>query len=417
MTRCGRILVVPLLVLSGWALDADGPPVSAAARAGTLRLTERGFEDDSGLVLPLYAHAGNLLALFTRDPARAAKELDDVATAGYHGVRVWATLGGRYWTGDHVGPDLTPDYFRQVRAFADALRARGLRAVWSQGDVGQLRDRRDYMTRLATLDAGAPFIDFIDCGNEAWHTGEHEPRRLAECVGYYQQAGGRAIRSLTSPPGDRKAELDRYSIPPAQVFDVHSSRDGHSWDMRRRIFSIAYEAKPALRFGIGSEPPGSGALVSITDHKAELDHESIPLLAVTSLYARQAFVWFSGEGVKIRHGLATQAGFWTTPAAVAWLPRDTMTFQTLHHSGDTWRDIRVLAVTGRARVDCRSHADGRFVCTIDGPPGTYAFAVVRAFTARLCHPGEGTCDEVSHGAGETLRVTFTRGRILVGRRH
>lgn len=94
-----------------------------------------------------------------------------------------------------------------------------------------------------------------------------------------------------------------------------------------------------------------------------------------------------------------------------------MTFQTLHHSGDTWRERRVLAATGRARVDCASHDDGRFVCTIDGPPGTYTLPVTRAFTARLCHPGESTCDELSRSAGETLGVTFRRGRVLVGHRH
>jgi hypothetical protein len=36
-----------------------------------------------------YAHAGDL-SLFVRDEARALAELDAVARAGYHGVRVWS---------------------------------------------------------------------------------------------------------------------------------------------------------------------------------------------------------------------------------------------------------------------------------------------------------------------------------------
>lgn len=397
-----------------WLHRIFAPAFSDQARVGRLRLTPNGFADDSGPVLPLYAHAGDLFSLFTRDPVRAGAELDDVAEADYQGVRTWGTLGGDYWAGRHVGPDRTPDYWGHVRRFGEALRARGLRAVWSQGDVGQI-SRQPYMAQLAQIDNElGGFIDFIDCGNEAWQTGEPDPNRLATCVGYYQAAGGRAIRSLTSPPGEGKEELDRYSIPPAQVYDVHTYRDGHSWDKRRHIFSIPYEGKPRLQFGIGSEGPGNGALVSVTDNKHELDHEAMPLLAVTSMYSRQAFVWFSGEGVKINRGLKTEAGFWTTPTAVKWLPRDLMGFATLHHGGSSWSSVRVLAATGEGRADCRTSTDGRFACTLDGPPGTYAFPVERAFAGQLCNPGDSSCVDVSHQRGDQLRVTFIRGRVLVG---
>jgi hypothetical protein len=401
--------------------------VSRNARSGQLRLTAAGYADDSGPVLPLYAHAGDLFWLFTTDRARAESELNDVAAAGYQGVRTWAALGcgpntpagcpgGAYWKGREVGPEITPDYWGQVRAFADALRARGLRAVWSQGDIGQLRDRRGYMTQLAQVDLAAPFIDFLDCGNEAWQTGEPDPGRLAQCVGYYQQAGGRAIRSLTSPPGEGKDELDRFSIDPAQVFDVHTFRDNHSWDKRRHIFSIPYEVKPVRRFGIGSEPPGGGELVSVTANKHELDDESVPLLAVASMIGRQAFVWFSGEGVKLQRGLKSEPGFYTTPKAVDLLPKDVMAFPVLHHGGDSWRDVRVLAAEGETRVDCAAHPDGRFVCTIDGPAvSNQQLRVERGFVGRICDAGAGSCVDVSGKAGEREPVSFRRGRVFVGR--
>lgn len=395
-----------------WPQVVAPPPVGG--RVGRLRLEPQGYTDDSGPVLPLYAHAGNLFALFTRDQARALAELDDVASAGYHGVRVWATLGGSYWDGDHVGPDRTPDYWGHVRAFGQALRVRGLRAVWSQGDVGQLRDRRAYMTQLAQVDNDLNgFIDVIDCGNEAWQTGEPDPARLAQCVGYYQAAGGQALRSLTSPPGETKDQLDEYSIDPAQIYDVHSERDQHSWDKRRHIFSIAYEGKPRRRFGINSEPPGSGRLVSASANIGELDDEAVPLLAVAGAISRQAYVWFSGEGVKIDRGLKTEAGFATTPTAFSWLPRDLMSYPTLYHSGDRFRGTRIVATTGDARVDCATNGRDH-VCTIDGPGGSYRFPVEQSFAGRLCNQGDGTCQDVAYRAGQYFPVSFTRGRVLIG---
>lgn len=404
------------------------PPftVSRNARQGRLRLDGNGFRDQSGPVNPVYAHAGDLFSLYTRNPARALQQLDKVAEAGYQGIRVWSTLGcgpntgagcphGAFWLGREVGPDVTPDYWGKVREFALALRDRGLRAVWSQGDVGQLSDRRAYMSRLASLDNEVDgFIDFIDCGNEAWQTGEPDPARLAQCVRYYMDAGGQAIRSLTSPPSEDKADLDAFSIDPAQVFDVHSFRDNHWFDKRRHIFSVNYENPPMRGFGIQSEPAGNGRLVSASANKEELDNEAVPLLAVTSLYARQAFVWFSGEGVKIDQGLETEAGFWTTPTATDWVPKDVMSFERIHHSGERFRGVRILAATGQARVDCRTSDMGRFVCTLDGPSGSYSFQVERGFNARLCNPGTSTCEDVSKNPGDVLPVSWNRGRVLVG---
>jgi hypothetical protein len=405
---------------------APGPIDGGAT--GRLRLEGNQFVDDSGPVLPLYAHAGNLFSLYTRDPARALKELDDVAAAGYRGVRTWSTLGCRggpcngsgFWAGREVGPGLTPEFWQKLSVFASELRARGLRAVWSQGDVAGLSyngsTRRGYMERLAALDNEKPFIDFLDCGNEAWQTGEPDPAKLAECVGYYKNAGGKALLSLSSPPSEDGRDLDAWSIPPANVYDVHSFRDNHSWDKRRHIFSTGYEANTRLKNGIQSEPAGNGALVSAIANREELDNEAVPLLAAASFIGRQAFVWFSGEGVIINQGLNVEAGFYTTPKTVAMLPKDLMSYETIHHGGDRWRGTRVLAATGEGRADCRTASDGRFACTLDGPPGTYRWPVERSFEGKLCNP-DGGCQDVAATKGARLDTTFTRGRLLVGKVH
>jgi len=411
-----------------------GPAAAAhpASAAGRLRIDGAVFRDDRGSVLPIYAHAGDLFSLFVRDSARALAELDAVARAGYRGVRTWSALGctarapcpataegaaAAFWRGREVGPDLTPDYYAHVERFFAALAARHLRGVWSLGDVQVIADRRDFMTRIARLDDVAGVIDWIDCGNEAWQTGEPDPAKLAECVGHYAAAGGRGLKTLTAAPSEEVPDIDRYSIDPADAFNTHSYRGGHSWDKRRHISSLTRgdRPNPRRRLGINSEPPGSGRLVSATANKHELDDEAVALLAVASLVARQAFVWFSGEGVQIDRGLETAAGFHSVPKAVALLPGDVMGYETRHHSGGRWRDIRVLEAQGDVRIDGAQAADGRFAYTIDGPPGRYTLKVARGFEGTLCHPATAACEPVSRKAGETLVVSFTRGRILIGR--
>jgi hypothetical protein len=419
---------------------AREPEVSSFSRAaassdaleGRLRIDDGAFRDDRGVVLPVYAHAGDLFSLFVRDEARALGELDAVAGAGYHGVRVWAALGcgvsvgcpavnargePPFWRGHEVGPELTNDYFDYVRRFFQALRVRRLRAVWSLGDVQVIGDRPAFMSRIAALDNELGVIDWIDCGNEAWQGAGLAPAELAACVGHYADAGGRALKTLTSPPTEEVKDLDAYSIDPADAFDVHSFRGGRSWDKRRHIASLTRDDRPGPRrlVGINSEPPGAGALVSATEHPEELDEEALALLAAASLIARQAFVWFSGEGVKIDRGLATAAGFTAVPGAVSLLPPDVMRFERRHHSGERWKEIRVLEAQGDVRVDGAQHSDGRFAYTIDGPPGVYELRVARGFEARLCHPATGACEPVAKTAGESLSISFTRGRILVGK--
>jgi hypothetical protein len=277
------------------------------------------------------------------------------------------------------------------------------------------------MIRIAALDQEFGVIDWIDCGNEAWHAERITPAVLAECVAFYRSASGRALKTLSSPPGEEIAELDAFSIDPADAFDVHSSRKGHSWDKRRHISNLTVDGDgegrptPIRLLGICSEPPGSGRLVSVTENKSELDDEAIALLALASHIARQAFVWFSGEGVQVDRGLATEAGFHSVPKAVQLLPPDVMRYDVRHHSGSSSRAARVLQAQGDLRVDGALAADGRFAYTIDAPPGSYTLKVLRDFEGKLCHPGTAVCEPVSKMAGELLTLSFTRGRLLVGK--
>lgn len=404
-------------------------PTNPHAAAGRLRLTGAGFRDDSGPVLPLYAHAGDNFSVYVRDAARAEAQLDDVAKAGYRGVRVWITLGcgeetaagcrtGAFWRGREVGPDVTPDYWGKLDAYAAAVRARGLRLVASHGDVMQLRDRQGYMRQLAQSEAEAA-IDFIDCANEGLGTSRLTAEDFARCIAAYKGAGGQGITSLTSVGEDRD-EINAYSIPPADVYDVHGFRDNRLWDKVRHIFSVAYEGRLSRAFGIQSEPPGNGAEVTAIQNREEIDDEGAPLLGAAAFITRQAYVYFSGEGVILKRGLATETGFWTTPRLLDWLPADLLSFPLVFHSGDNnafSRANRILAASGEGRVDCRSEGTSpgaRFVCPIYGPPGSYRFPVVRAFIGKLCDFAAGVCEDLALRVGQSLDVNFRRGRVLVG---
>jgi len=409
--------------------DVEPEPIPAHPDpiVGRLRLNGTMFVDDSGPINPCFAHAGDLFALFVRDKARALKEMDDMVVVGYYGARVWTCLGGDYWTSKdrHVGPNLTPNYWALWSEFLRELNARLLRLVVSQGDIGQagatVNQRKAFATRMAheakAVDGTGFIYAFFDGGNEAWQTGEPNPDNLAAFVQAYKDAGGTAILSLTSPPGEKKEELDRFSISPADIYDVHTYRGDHWYDKRRHIFSIPYEGKPNKKNGIGSEGPGNGDLVSVCDNKHELNHEAMGCLAAASFIGRQAYVWFSGEGVMIQAGLHTQQGFEACALVARLLPRDVMAFAVIHHSGDSWKNERVLIPpSDDVRVDGASHSDGRFAFTLDGPSGTHHFVVARNFTATLYNPATGAATPIEGKAGQALSISWERGRILVGRK-
>lgn len=427
-------------ILTIWGVPLP-VPVHPFPLAGRLRLQGTLFVDDGGPVNPCFAHAGDLFALFVRDQPRAVSELDKTTTVGYHGLRVWTCLGGEYWESKdrHVGPDITPNYWALWAQFLQAVADRKLRLVVSQGDIGMLAEnastlrdgvsdvrsgatptrRREFAQRLAkeakAIDGTGFLYAFFDGGNEAWQTGEPDPRKLSEFVQAYRDAGGTALLTLTSPPGEETQELNAYSIPPADTYDVHTYRGGHWYDKRRHIFSIPYEGKPNKKVGIGSEGPGNGDLVSASDNKDELTHEAMACLAAMSFIARQAYVWFSGEGVRIQAGLETQQGFEACPRIAQLLPKDVMAFAVLHHSGTSWERERVLVPPDDVvRIDGASHSDGRFAFVVDGPSGSHSLRVQRDFEGTLINPETGAATPVSGRAGQTLQWSWERGRVFVG---
>jgi hypothetical protein len=431
------------------------PQPGQGALVGRLRLENGMFVDDTGPVLPIFAHVGDLFSKFVRDPGFAFGQMDELVRAGYHGARVWMQLGcgnehvcpaiddhGRvpYWLGREVGPspEITSDYWGKVSEFLLAFKNRGLRIAWSQGDPAQtghsIAARKDYARKAAQVatSVDAHIVAFFDAGNEAWQNdadrfydigNPNAVANMTEFVNAYKDTGGSALCTLTDTPGEAVQGpygADALCIPQTDLWDVHSWRGSHSWDKRRHIFSLPYEGKPRLRNGINSESPGNGDLVSASENKGELDHEAVALLGAMAAISRQAFVWFSGEGVKLNAGLQGEQGFESTPRLIRLLPKDVMRYERLHHSGDTWNGTRVFSIPSTStnneiRCDGAVSSDGHFAYVVDGPIGSHTLRVERPFTGSIITPHTGVVDPFNGSAGEVKAVEFTRGRVITGK--
>lgn len=372
-----------------------------APLVGRLRQDGRTFLDDTGPVLPIFCHFGEAFSRYTRDRDAVRRQLDTIAQAGYHGIRFWTVLSGQYWAGREVTEAFTPDYWGQLRDFLLDIRARQLRAVISQGGTTpqDIPDRRAFARRLSdVLDqtGTADVVAIIEGANESWQTGEPDPRRLAEFVGWIHDRHPEVLYTISSPPGETRDELNAWSLPPADLFDVHGYRGGHWWDKVRHIFSITYEGQPDKRLGWQGEPTGPGAAVSVTQNKQELDDDTLPAMAAMSLMARQAWCFMSGAGVLFDYPIDQEPGFWTVPRVRAALPADVMSFSRLIHGGERWANERVFAARGETRCDHALADDGRFVVVIYGPYLAY--------------------DQVRPATIERTVDLGNKARIIVGRR-
>jgi hypothetical protein len=390
-----RIHAAPGFSLGGGGADHPSP------LAGRLRIDGRVYLDDSGPVLPVFCHFGEAFSRYTRNRDAVRAQLDTVARAGYHGIRFWTVLSGPYWSGREVYEAFTPDYWGQMRDFLLDLKARKLRAVISQGGTGavDIPDRFGYAQRMSdVLDqtGTADVVAIFEGANESWQTGEPDPNRLAQFVGWVKSRHPAILCTISAPPGEGADELNAWSIPPADLFDVHGYRGGHWWDKVRHIFSIPYEGQPQKRLGWQGEPTGPGAAVSVTENKHELDDDTLAAMCAMSLMSRQAWCYMSGPGVLFDSPIDAQPGFWTVPRMRDALPRDVMGFDALIHGGTRWANERVFAAEGETRCDHALSADGRFVAVIYGP--TLSYTQVRG----------ATIEKVTDLGG--------KARIIVGRR-
>ena len=416
-------------------LPSGAAPVDQALQGVLTADYDAGIRDATGPVLPRVLHVGDLLAHYNYDPEWAEEVLDEIAAAGWQAVRTWTILRGSYW--EDWGTPITPDnplYWDTLRAFCQALRARSLRWLVSQGDLcawtGQ-SGRIAFMQQLAhelTAQGGNESLVFgVDCGNETLWNGEDDPQQLREMLDAFLAILDTPIRTLTSWDEDHPNHLLVGDVQR----DLHTGR--WPWpQVARRVFNVGYEVQPHV-FTMYSEPAGQGCQeyggdrrvghhVSATSEPAEWndgDPEIQLAYAAIHAIAKGAFVCFMSPGVITDEPFSNYPAFSLVPRLYAALPRDITAWTTFHGGeGRSFSPDRILAVPADDGLDVRcDHAmgpNGQRVCVAYGPAGAYDLRVVNNFHGTLLDLGTLEVVDVVWAAGQVVQFSWKRAVVLSG---
>jgi hypothetical protein len=382
----------PTTVPGGYETFTADPPLRAQHVApritGQLRCTSDGYADDVGPVLPIGIHLGDLFSVYTRDVARATDAVRACSDAGYALVQFWlnlGSLGGDYWSGREIGPEITPDYWNQLDRFGDLLDSFGMRGIYCTGDYalrGMSHDEfaRTLGHRLRHRDTAALVI----AGNEAWQTGADDITTLCAFIDAFKSACPDVPITTTAPPTEEKNDIANWCD--GDYYAIHGYRDGEDHDRVRHIFSVMWEGEPPCPLGYQDEPTGPGDEVSVKARHCyegrDVDAMHLCALAAQSLLCDQGFNFFCSDGVKLStvESLTCWQGFREVARVVGLLPRDLQSWPRAFHFGDTQSQHRWFKPnTGNGtRFDHRVASDGRMVGVLYGDQGWHSIICTRA---------------------------------------
>ncbi|MCC6730617.1 MAG: hypothetical protein IT208_14885 [Chthonomonadales bacterium] len=398
---------------------------------GRLRLTDAGFADDRGPVLPMFCHYGDAFSVYVREPERVRRALDSIAAAGYDGIRFWDVLGYRaYWRGREVTPEsfaaedgrrveATPDYYAHMRAFLTDCRSRRLKVFWSRGDLQGLgaAERVRHVRRLAAIAVavGPAVVGVFEACNEAWQNGVETPAEGLRLVEAFRGGLPGALCAISCPSGasERPEEIAAWSAG-GDLWLVHGFRGGTPVERIRHIVDVGATPPPGLPYGFQSEPSGPGPNVSVGRTE---DPETLCAMALMALISRQGWCFMSSAGVKSDEEHARMPGFREVARARRLLPSDVMAYARRVEATRSG----VLTVTGSAddppRCDLAvDERTGRFAGLLYGGSGPVTLRADRALRADLVEPATGRRTPVRIAAGATWRVPpYAVARLLVGR--
>jgi hypothetical protein len=390
-----------------WEMFETGAPLlgtpvpipGTSGLKGQVRIEGQSFVDDLGPCLPFQCHAGDLIGqglVLGLDRAKAI--IDEIVNAGYPIARSWYQL--KITTGTWVpgptkngwDPRTDPQLVRDILLYGAQ---RGLKWNLSGGGIRGLDDaQEDEIFRLMRdhiFEIGTEHFFQVQASNEVRDTGDLDDQDPGELERLVKVAvkDTQILYSLTAYTGIESADIQKkYTTREMKHGVVHGSRDGHFWDKYRHIFSMMHEKTYGRKVGGQDEPFGIEPGVSAQGHGDELKRPGIMEgAAVMSLMARQWWTYMSGCGVVYKDaGFSGLAGFKETPAIIARLPRDLMTFQTLGHSHprQSNRIHTVRPDSADVREDYAIHDDGRFVAVRYGDPAqNHDLPVHRAHDAEL----------------------------------
>ena len=407
-------------------------PDRAPGIVGQLTIANGTFADSRGPILPVLCHAGDLIGQgLVLGLDRIKPGLDQIANAGYHGIRSWWVVwpGGpnAFWDSKPAPRwDVTAQTFDRFVEILGAGAARGLKWHLAAGGVdgfsdAQCNERFDRVAE-AVARVGPEHFALIEGVNEARDTaGDREPADIARFVQRIRSRHPAPLYGLSAYTGHEDRDVLKAWTPDwMKFYIVHGWRGGRTNDKVRHIFSLGYDGEAATvrRLGWQGEPTGPGKFVSATEAQGELNDEALALMAAMSAVCRQAWVYMSSPGVIFRPDVepfTAMPGFIAVPRMVRLLPQDVMTYTKIAHGGATWHNLRPLEAQDEVRCDYAMDNSGKFVAVVYGPGGTYNMKVSRSFEGAIIHPGTGAAEPIRAQAGTTVRMNFAHGRVIVGK--
>jgi hypothetical protein len=415
-------------------LDGELRAVEVLSRGGH-------FEHDLGEVLPVGLTYFGALEQRKFFPAEYQRQVAAIAAAGYQYARVLFAVGGDpYWTGHEVPPhDITtadgvripgwPDYEEQVVGLGRDFAAAGLQLFVSSGDLANVFDGSpDQVARWARrvgelLRVSGARVAFVDV-NEAWQNWVTGPAPSPDEVNRYViqpflEGYGMPTIALRSAAfgGEGTGALNRWA---GDIVQKHGHRGDYPQDHTsavrhaRGVFYAGDGPIPDKRVGVESEPVGPGASGNSLDGP-----EAIALLAAANFTGGFAFTFHSSAGVRAWLGetIDEMPGFAAVPRVHRYLPPNLMSAYTVRlHGGRSESPLTDAdGFPGQNRVDSVLTEDGRrFVTLVYGEDGYTRLLARVAVRFSIITPDTGEAHSFTMQAGDTLEVSYSAGRVLVG---
>ncbi len=429
----------PLVPLDGVEEDDDPPPPppGPGLLTGQLTCDGRVFADDTGPVVPVMCHLGDLIwRALNGQVARVHAAFRDLVQYGYAGLRSWPTINTvgmhhDFWGDVTLGPQSTPNYHHRCEeVFRIGAEDYGL--VWhvAPGDLFETSNREDdqLFDWLGGVARQHPtWFALIEGCNELLHNTDrrkHDPAYVDALLDRVRSRAPSVLATWSAAHGDSSEEhLPEWTPPWAKFWYVHPLRGPWRQAMEHNFTNGYDRGADVRRLGWNGEPPGmnwgnrqfvSGMPPRSTNGWPRgWTPGRHALYGVLTVLSRQIHCLMSSPGVKLEVSLTDVPGFKETPALIRKLPTDIHTFGRLFHGGERFKGERILAAATDSRVEHAIASDGRACMVAYGEDGTYQLPVERSWDGRAFYPN-GQQHALSLRPGQPYRVIIGDGVLLVG---
>jgi len=405
----------------GYETFTADPPISLFSPIeslikGQLRVTEAGWADDSGPVLPIGLHVGDLFSVFVRDPDKAEHIVATAQQAGYPFIHFWMNLGtlGDYWSGRECGPGYTSDFWPKLGLLGDMLDQYGMKGGYNLGDYKLWSGtHKDFFRQLGQHLHGRQNCTaaYVFGGNEAWQTGADSKEEISDALNCFKEECNTVPVTTTAPPSEHADDIANWCA--GDFYGIHGYRAGEDHDRIRHIFSVGWEGNPPVEYGVQDEPTGPGDEVSVKSSHCyegrDVDSNHICALAVQSLLCNQGYNYFCGAGVKSDTPIESYPGFYEVARSKQIVPPDIMGWPKPFHFGNSQPD-RVFSPCAEdtLRFDHRISHDGRIFGIFYGDQGHTRARCERACYLQFKGFDGSVSSEMQFDLGQEISFDFRR---------